>query len=126
MFPVGENGHMARGCVNPPFCKKCKRRGHTTKDCNAQSVASTMATTTSPSVTLTTHSGMEPFVSAVGSGNRLRLAPGLVSDRPVSVLRDSSATIIGVHKDYVLDSEFTGGKVPCYQFSGAVENMPTA
>ncbi|GFO33306.1 reverse transcriptase [Plakobranchus ocellatus] len=117
---------MARGCVNPLFCKKCKRRGHTTKDCNAQSVASTMATITSPSVTLTTHSGMEPSVSAVGSGNQLRLAPGLVSDRPVSVLRDSGATIIGVHKDYVLDSDFTGGKVPCYQFSGAVEDMPTA
>ncbi|GFR73074.1 Gypsy retrotransposon integrase-like protein 1 [Elysia marginata] len=69
---------------------------------------------------------MKTNVSLLSSGGQLQLVPGNIQNEAVSVLRDSGATIIRVYKEFVLEPDMTGKIVPCFQFSGTLENMPIA
>ena len=138
-FRCGEKGHIARSCMHPPLCRNCGKHGHISDDCRIQSVAVTVSNELSlarPVSTVSrihnqavtspiTHCGTSSVSSSSVAG-QLHVVPGFIADKPVSVLRDSGATVVRVHKDYVSDADLTGRTIPCYQFSGKVEDMPVA
>ena len=111
-FRCGEKGHIARSCMHPPLCRNCGKHGHISDDCRIQSVAGTVANELSLSrpVSTVSHShnqaGASPItycgtslVSSSSVAGQLHVVPGFIADKPVSVLRDSGATVVGVHKD---------------------------
>eukprot|EP00745_Piridium_sociabile_P014889 TRINITY_DN21965_c0_g1_i2.p1 TRINITY_DN21965_c0_g1~~TRINITY_DN21965_c0_g1_i2.p1 ORF type:complete len:972 (+),score=119.48 TRINITY_DN21965_c0_g1_i2:366-2918(+) len=52
---------------------------------------------------------------------RLDFHSGVVNDQPVSVLRDTGATVCGVRSRLVIPSQYTGEEVRCLSFGGRLE-----
>ncbi len=146
----GQN-HFAKDCVIKA-CIYCHKKNHYSKFCQTKQVAAVSSgqtdekrTETAAAAQVVSNRDMCTVIKPVSqckvphecgcghvtlnscqSGGQFNLYPGFVDDTQVTVLRDTGATVIGIHKDLIHDSQLTGDTVSCVQFSGTVEELPIA
>ena len=123
-------GHMAKDCY-----KKKQADATKGKEVSGVKIETVASFAPSPiknedcSICIDVIAGGHKIPRIVGSCQNqgtLKTAKGFVNGNLVTVLRDSGATVVGVHASLVSETDLTGKIIPCIQFTGSVEKLPVA